>query len=327
VHVIRGRRRTIFWALIMFGTGAWIGAAIYLGEIMLRLPHKPPPVVSKWEVAAPEDVEISSADGLKMRAWFFRTPQAKGTVIVLHGQTDSRVGMLGYINLFLRNGFNVLAPDLRAHGTSEGSLATYGLREADDVRRWVEWTKRISDFGFRISGAPGADAAGTPEIRNPKSEIHIYGFGESMGGAILLQTLTVESRFCSVVVEAPYASLREIAYDRLSQRYGHSTWPGRYLLRPILELALIYQRLRYGVDLDQVSPVRAVAHSHTPVLLIFGEHDDNTPVRHARSIHEGNPRTVTLWEVPNAGHTGVWGSRPKEFERRVLDWFNSCGPA
>jgi fermentation-respiration switch protein FrsA (DUF1100 family) len=312
VQFSRGWRRIIFRALL-FAAGAWVAAAIYLGEIMLRLPHKPPRVVSKWEVAAPEDVEISSADGLKMRGWFFRAPHAKGTVIVLHGQTDSRVGMIGYANLFLRNGYNVLAPDLRAHGTSEGSLATYGFLEADDVRRWVDWTQRI----------------GTPEIRNPKSEIHsrgrIFGFGESMGGAILLQSLAVESRFCSVVAEAPYASLREIAYDRLSQRYGRGTWPGRYLLRPILELSLIYQRILYRVNLDQVSPVAAVAHSHTPVLLIFGAQDDNTPVRHARSIYEANPGIVTLWEVANAGHAGAWGSRPKEFERRVLNWFESCG--
>ena len=127
-----------------------------------------------------------------------------------------------------------------------------------------------------------------------------------------------------MIAEAPYATLREIAYDRLSQRYGKSTWPGRYLLRPILELSLIYERLRYGVDLDQVSPQKAVAGSRTPVLLIFGSKDYNTPVRHAWSIHQANPATVTLWEIPNAGHTGAWGSRPKEFEQRLPDWFDTA---
>jgi pimeloyl-ACP methyl ester carboxylesterase len=95
------------------------------------------------------------------------------------------------------------------------------------------------------------------------------------------------------------------------------------LLRPILELSLIYARVRYGVDLDHVSPEQAVAHSHTPVLLIFGSQDDNTPARHAWSIHASNPAAITLWEIPAAGHTGAWGSRPQEFERRVTGWFAS----
>src|SRR5205085_5695708 len=125
----------------------------------------------------------------------------------------------------------------------------------------------------------------------------VFGLGESMGAAILLQSLSVESRFCAVITEAPYATLREIAYDRLSQRYGAGFWPGGYVLRPILALALIYQRIRYGIDLGQVSPQKAVSQSHTPVLLIFGSHDDNTPVRHAQSIYRSNPGIVTLWEI------------------------------
>ena len=126
-----------------------------------------------------------------------------------------------------------------------------------------------------------------------RREGRIFGFGESMGAAILIQTLAVDTRFCSVVAEAPYATLREIAYDRLSQRWGAATWPGRYPLRPILELAMIYERLRYGVDLGQVSPETAVARSRSPVLLIYGSEDGNTPPRHARRIHEGNPGVVT----------------------------------
>ena len=301
VQPSRPLRRIVSWTLLA-AAGAWVAASIYLGEITLRLPRKPLPAISTWEVAPPENVEISSAEGLKLRGWFFRAPKSNGgTVILLHGQVDNRAGMLGYANLFLRHGYSALATDLRAHGTSGGVLATYGFRESDDVRRWVGWV---------IRNQPGA---------------RVFGFGESMGAAILLQSLGVESRFCAVVAEAPYATFREIAYDRLSQRYGSGRWPGRYLLRPVLELSLIYERVRYGVDLDHVSPEQAVAHCHTPVLLIFGSQDDNTPARHARRIHASNPVSVTLWEISAAGHTGAWGSRPQEFERRVLQWFDSCG--
>ena len=300
MHPFSGRRRFIFWMLLL-GLGAWLASAIYLGEITLRLHRRPLPQISNWNVAPPENIDISSSDGLKLRGWFFRAPRGDaGTVILLHGQTDNRAGMLGYANLLLRHGYNALAPDLRAHGASDGALSTYGFLEADDLRRWVDWV---------LAKQPGG---------------RVYGLGESMGAGILVQSLGVESRFCAVVAEAPYATLREIAYDRLSQRYHRGTWPGRYALRPILELSLLYDRARYGVDLGQVAPERAVAHIHTPVLLIYGAHDDNTPARHARRIWQSNPAAITLWEVPGAGHTGAWGSRPQEFERRVINWFAGC---
>ncbi|HTM51873.1 MAG TPA: alpha/beta fold hydrolase [Bryobacteraceae bacterium] len=294
----RTPRRLILWVLLT-GLCAWVAASVYLGEIMLRLPRKALPVITKWEVAAPEDAAITSADGVPMAAWLFTSPRSRGAaVIVLHGQTDNRAGMLGYANLFLRNGYDVLAPDLRGHGASGGELSTYGFLEADDLRRWLDWL-----------------AARRPGER-------VFGFGESMGAAILIQSLAVESRFCAVVAEAPYASLREIAYDRLSQRWGASTWPGRYPLRPILELAIVYDRVRYGVDLDRVSPETAVRASHTPVLLIYGSEDRNTPPRHARRIHQGNPARVSLWQIPTSAHAGAWGALPLEFEKRVLAWFS-----
>src|SRR5882724_11957334 len=193
VQPFRSRGRIIFWAFLA-GVLAWVAASIYLGEITLRLPRKLLPGVT-WHMA-PEGVEISAADGVKLRAWFFRAQNGSGgTVILLHGQVDNRAGMLGYAGLFLPHGFNTLIPDFRAHGESGGKLATYGLREADDLRRWLDW----------VAGAqPGG---------------RIFGFGESMGAAILLQSLSVESHFCAVVAESPYASFREIAMDRLSQRW------------------------------------------------------------------------------------------------------------
>jgi hypothetical protein len=53
--------------------------------------------------------------------------------------SDNRIGMIGYAELLLSHGFTVLLPDARAHGASGGLMATYGLLESDDIRRWYEW--------------------------------------------------------------------------------------------------------------------------------------------------------------------------------------------
>jgi hypothetical protein len=92
------------------------------------------------------------------------------------------------------------------------------------------------------------------------------------------------------------------------------------VLRPLVEVAFLRARWKYGLDMQQVSPEDAVAKSHIPILLIHGQIDSNIPVRHSRAIHADNSTTV-LWEVPGADHCGAIAVAPQEFERRILRWF------
>jgi uncharacterized protein len=250
-----------------------------------------------------EDVAITAQDGIVLRAWSIR-PQSgnNDAVILLHGLSDNRFGMIGYAQILLRHGYTVLMPDARAHGASGGDLATYGLLERDDIHRWSGWL-----------------AAN----QHPPC---IYGLGESMGAAQLLQALATDSHFCAVVAESSFANFREIAYDRVGQFFGTGPWLGRTLLRPVVVAAFAYARWRYGFDMTQVSPEQAVAKSDVPVLLIHGKIDRNIPLRHSLLIRQRNPRVI-LWEVPNADHCGAISIAPAEFERKLLAWFADAGPS
>jgi len=156
----------------------------------------------------------------------------------------------------------------------------------------------------------------------------IFGFGESMGAAQLLQSLKTETRFCAVVVESPFASFREIGYDRVGQRFNTGPWLGRTLLRPIVEFAFLYARLKYKLDFEQVSPESAIATTKVPILLIHGQIDSNIPVRHSRLILAKNSMhdpVIVLWEVPTADHCGAISTAPEEFSERVPEWFVGHG--
>jgi len=219
-------------------------------------------------------------------------------VILLHGLADNRVGMTGYAELLLNRGFTVLMPDARAHGPSGGNLATFGLLESEDIHRWLDWL----------------DQNDHPDC--------IFGLGESMGAALLLQSLRSETRFCAVAAESPFATFREIGYDRVGQFFRTGPWLGRTVLRPIVEFAFVYARWKYRLDFKQVSPENAVAATKVPVFLIHGQSDSNIPVRHSRLIAARNP-TVPLWEVPNTDHCGAVGTNPDEFVERLIRWFDS----
>jgi pimeloyl-ACP methyl ester carboxylesterase len=65
------------------------------------------------------DISIAAIDGVALRAWNFRPRKSFGnTVILSHGLSDNRAGMMAYAQFFLRHGYDVLMPDARAHGVS-----------------------------------------------------------------------------------------------------------------------------------------------------------------------------------------------------------------
>ena len=81
------------------------------------------------------EVQISAADSVVLRAWSILPHHENGnSVILLHGLSDNRFGMMGYAELLVSRGYAVLMPDSRTHGESGGTLATYGLEEKNDIQ-------------------------------------------------------------------------------------------------------------------------------------------------------------------------------------------------
>src|SRR6266853_4973873 len=151
-----------------------------------------------------QDVAITAADGAALKGWYVHPRIYNGNaVVLLHGITDNREGVAGYGRLLLEHGYAVLLPDARRHGESGGELATYGVKEADDIHRWVSWVYQHDP----------------PQC--------VYGFGESYGAALLLQSLAIENRFCAVAAESPFSTAREMSFERVSGPLHLGPWFGR----------------------------------------------------------------------------------------------------
>ena len=150
----------------------------------------------------------------------------------------------------------------------------------------------------------------------------MYGFGESHGAALILQSLAREPRYCAVAVEDAFSTAREMSYERVSGPLHAGSWFGKTLGQPIIGAAVAYSWLRYGVDLLKPSPLDAVMHSSVPVLLIHGTEDRVINFHHSEILAHAAPDHVQLWLVPNAWHTGAWSAAHNEFEAKVLGWFS-----
>lgn len=271
-------------------------AGIFLCEITLH-PYIKPPIARQVMDPRTKPVSIDASNGLKLRAWY-KTPRVSngGCVVLLHGVSDTHLGVAGVADFLVDAGYDALMPDSRAHGASVPAIATYGLREIYDVHSWIDW------------------------LATQRGCTRIYGFGTSMGGAILLESLAVETRFHAVVADSPFADFSSIATYRVDQRIPFPPVIANIVSAPVIFSAFTYGRLRYGLDLAKVLPLNAVKQTNTPVLLIHGTADTNILISESQRLRDSNPHHVQLWRVDGAGHTGSFGAQPAEYRSRVLAW-------
>jgi fermentation-respiration switch protein FrsA (DUF1100 family) len=283
---------------------ACVAVGIGLAEISLHLPKRYVEDGAEFRdrvqqqfQAKVSDVSLSAEDGAQLRAWYVVPPKPNGeAVVLLHGIAGNRIDPSGLGDIFLKQGYSVLLPDSRGHGESGGRIATYGILERDDVRRWVGWVRQRD---------PGCT----------------YLLGESMGAAIGLQATEVTPDLCAVAVESPYARFREVTYERLGEATGTGAKFWKTLGRPAIEVAILYTRLRYGIYLPDAAPQTAVEHSHVPTLLIAGTKDQQIPMHHAEELERSCESHCTLWIVPGADHGGASAVEPTVFRENVVGWF------
>jgi pimeloyl-ACP methyl ester carboxylesterase len=242
-------------------------------------------------------VSTVATDSTALEGWYFKPRERwnRAAVLLLHGIGDCRASMKGAALFLARNGYGVLTPDLRGHGES-GGFCTYGVQETLDVNAWTDW------------------------LTENTAVTRVYGLGESLGGSVLIEALPLEPRLRAVVAESPYSSFREVALERTNR--ATPFWM-HWASQPFVAAGLATAEYRYGVDLRTASPVEALRRSRTPVLLIHGMRDRETSPENSVRLQQANPQYAGLWLVPGAGHTGAWSVAGQDFERRVIDWFES----
>jgi uncharacterized protein len=285
------RRRSL--RLLLLFVAAYLllcsAAGLFIAEATLHPARRPLLDADKTQAATMAqrhdaqltEAALSAFAGNTLRAWQLRPAHDNGdAVILLHGLSDNRMGMMGYAEMLITRGFTVLLPDARAHGASGGDTATFGLLESRDIRDWMDWMQ---------------------DHDHPRC---IFGLGESMGAALLLQSLKGQPEFCAVVAESPFSDFREIAYDRVGQYFRTGPWLGRSLLRPIVEIAFTYAQCKIRVRSRKgVTPSGTLADTHPCTV-------DTRP---ARRQHPGPP--LSRHRFPQSRRHFVGGTRRRSLRR------------
>ncbi|HET9803941.1 MAG TPA: alpha/beta hydrolase [Candidatus Acidoferrum sp.] len=232
-----------------------------------------------------------------MKGWKVRAENSNGSwVLLFHGVSDNRIGVVGQSEFLLQRGYNVVMMDTRSHGESGGPIATYGWLERKDTSAIVD--------ALELTEKPQ----------------HLFALGESMGAGIALQSAGNDSRIEAVVAAASFANLQEAAYDYAGLR--EYPWLGKTLFAPGAWL-MVYRGARLaGFPGAEVSSEKSVASRPFAVYIICDAVDHALPCRHSEMIFRAARGPKEFWRVPRAYHTAALGYEPDEFKKRVLGFFD-----
>ena len=238
-------------------------------------------------------VSVRSHDGLCLHGEYYECEKGAPLEILFHGYHGSAFRDLsGGVARCFALGHNALIIDHRGSGKSEGKVTTFGILERRDCLAWV-------DFAIREWG----------------SDVRIILTGISMGASTVMMAAgeALPGNVIGVLADCGYTSARAI----IQKVMRNMKLPAR-LLYPFARLGA---RLFGGFDLDETSPVEAMARCKVPVIFFHGDADDFVP--HAMSLenYEACTSKKRLVTIGGAGHGLAFPADEQTYLRELRDFF------
>ncbi len=255
-----------------------------------------PPVAESGSILLQARVaHYPAADGTYLTGWYI--PSSNGSAVILrHGSGSTATDVFGQAAVLAKHGYGVLATDARGHGMSGGRAMDFG---------WYGDTDIEAAISFLVL-QPGISA----------NKIAVVGM--SMGGEEAIGALAGEPRIAAVVAEG-VTGRTEADKVWMADVYGFA---GR--IQTGIEW-LQYSLANVLTDADKpVSLADALKAAKTRPVLIITAGDVEDEQHTADYLQKTAPASVSVWNVPGAGHTQGLAVAPEEWEKTVTGFLDTA---
>ncbi|MDO4265685.1 MAG: alpha/beta hydrolase [Eubacteriales bacterium] len=245
-----------------------------------------------------EVVTITSDDGLRLEAdrYMQAGEREHQWVIFVHGYSSSRTASSSQeiVSVYLSRGYQVLSPDNRGHGGSEGQYIGMGWLDRLDIVKWIDYLTSL----------------------DPQAEIYLHGV--SMGGATVMMTSgeALPEQVKAIVEDSGYTSVWDEFASELRYLYHLPAFPALYM-------ADVMAGVRAGYHFKEASSLRQLAKCRVPMLFIHGDKDNFVPFE---MVYENYDACASadkkLLTVGGAGHVESYLREPELYWSTVFDFLD-----
>lgn len=234
----------------------------------------------------------SAKDGTYLKAKYVQDKDIHQWVIVIHGYKSDNQNMMSFGAKYQEKGYNVLLPNNRAHGNSEGDYIGMGWLDKDDIALWVEWIIKM----------------------DPQAQIILHGV--SMGGATTMMASGDNlDHVIGYIEDCGYTSVWDIFASELDKRFSLPTFP-------VLDISNLVARQKAGYDFKEASSVEQLKKTKEPMLFIHGGKDDFVPTSMVYEVYEAAQCEKELFIVDEAGHAESKDYNPEAYWNKVFQFID-----
>jgi alpha-beta hydrolase superfamily lysophospholipase len=252
-----------------------------------------------------EEVSFQAVDGVPLKGWWVPAPDAKGTVVLIHGLNRSRLEMVKKVPFVHAQGWNALLFDLRHHGASGGPVTSFGWFEKQD-----------------------AEAAKTYAESRSKGPVVFWGI--SLGAATAGLAAADDSSVAGVVCDSSYRSLPDTVGHHLQLFRGFRWWMRVVPSWPVGDEVIFWMGRRGGFNPRAVD-IQAAARrlAGRPVLFVCNAGDRRMPSDIAFDLKTAAGEHAKVLVVPGNTHGEAYRDGKPAYESAVADLLHeaAAGPA
>jgi MYXO-CTERM domain-containing protein len=237
-----------------------------------------------------ENVTFRTSDGLRLRGWY--VPSKNGAAVVAF---PGRSGPQKHARMLARHGYGVLLFDRRGEGESDGDGNLFGWGGDKDILAAVEYLKTRPDV------EPG----------------RIGGIGFSVGGELMLQAAAETNDLAAVVSEGAGTRWLAEEVDEFETIPGWTKWLSLPVYTVKTGAVAVFSNTLPPPKLTDLVPRIAPR----PVFLIWAPNGGNAETMNPVYYRLAGGRKE-IWAIPDARHIQGITAHPKEYERRVVGFFD-----
>ena len=240
-----------------------------------------------------EKLTLEADDGNVLVARkFVENKDSNKWVVILHGQNGSMEDIYDIAIRYMAEGYNVLMPDLRANGESEGSFYGMGWLDRLDVINWIDVILE----------------------ENPSAQVVIHGIDMGADTALMIAGEPLKSSIKAIVAEGASTG----AWDTVKAEYKarHENWP----VFPIMHMMNPVMKVWAGYSLKDADTVKQVQKATVPILLIRGQNDTLISENMTATIEKAIASQHEVLTVTTGTHGDCRYAEPEMYYNATFDF-------
>ena len=238
-----------------------------------------------WMEKTPKkDIYLKTKDNKKIHAIYIDNPKSNAVLILCHGyRSTAKRDVYPSCYNYYKLGLSLLIVDHRTSNLSEGKYITFGNKEAEDLKLWINY------------------------IYKKKKNILLGGV--SMGATISL-LLANNKKVKGIIADSAYQN----AYEEVGYVVQRSFYMPKRLVMPMINT---YFKIITKTNLKKIDTIEVLKESKVPVFFIHGLDDQFVPVNNSLHNYDSYTGEKKILLVENANHGMGYLVEPEKYIREL----------